>query len=111
MATADFLFDASTFCYPESLGDLSHLVEEASISSFILSFRLVNNKVKLDGDQLRECWLHALHQEYKRSMSNNLNMTQDQIQYIGELLSRGIKKVRILRLFARYELVINVSLY
>jgi hypothetical protein len=111
MATADLLFDRSTFHYPEYPGGLYQLVEEASISSFVLLFEPVNNNVKLTGEQLRECWSHALHQEYRKALSNKINMTRDNLQYVDELLSRGIKQVRILVLISRFELVTDVVIY
>lgn len=50
MATADLLFDRSTFHYPEYPGGLYQLVDEASISSFFLFFESVNNNLKLTGE-------------------------------------------------------------
>ncbi len=96
MATADLLFDTSTFCYPEYLGGLYQLVEEVTITSFVPSFESANNNIKLTWDQLRECWFHALHQEHGKILSNTANITQDQIQHADELLYRGIAQVRIL---------------
>jgi hypothetical protein len=106
MATADLLFDVSAFRYPEYLGGLFQLTEEAAISKFILAFESMNN-IKLTRDQLQKCWFHTLHQEYRKALSNKAHMTQEQIEDVEKLLSRGIEQVGTQTLISHFELLTN----
>ena len=103
MSTADLLFDVSAFRYPEYPDGLRQLTEEATINSFVLSFESLNNNVKLSRDQVQECWFYALHQEYRKVLSNTENLTREQIQSTDELLSLGIQQVRISALKMWFE--------
>jgi hypothetical protein len=64
------------------------------ISSFVRSFKQLNDNIKLTRDQLQDCWFHALHREYTKALGNKAHMTQDQIRHVEELLSQGIEHVR-----------------
>jgi acyl-[acyl carrier protein]--UDP-N-acetylglucosamine O-acyltransferase len=103
MATADLLFDVSTFRYPEYLGGLFQLTEETTIRRFILSFESMNNNTKLTREQLQECWFHALHREYRKLLSNTAHMTQEQTEVAEKLLSRGIEQVGTQTLITYFE--------
>jgi hypothetical protein len=95
MSTADLIFDVSAFRYPEYLGGLFQLTEEATINKFVLSFESMNTNVEFTRDQLQECWFHALHREYRKVLSNTAGMTQGQIKDAEKLVSWGTKQVRI----------------
>jgi hypothetical protein len=94
MALADLLFDVSTFRYPEYPGGSIQLTEVAMLNSFVRSFESLNDNARLTRDQIQERWLHALHREYRKVLSNTGHMTQDQLQQTKELLSKGIEQVR-----------------